>query len=141
MFVPRCDLVCIFCAQNRARQTKVQRKEEADELTAKLDALREEVRGIMTDRIRRMIEIAIYNGCDAVVFDAFGCDNGHDVQEIADIFAEFMRSVYYNCFKSVTFGVFDEQLSRRRGSGARKSAKEKASKFTLFSALFEEKFA
>jgi len=124
--------------KNRGK-TKSERKEAAEELMTKLDELREEVRGIMTDRIRRMIEIAIYNGCDAVVFDAFGCDNGHEVQEIASIFAEFMHSVYYNCFKSVTFTVLDEERHHSRRSGTRK--KEEASRFTLFSAMFEEKFA
>jgi len=89
-----------------------------------------------------MIEIAIYNGCDAVVFDAFGCQDGHghEVQEIASIFAEFMHSVYFNCFKSVTFTVLgDDDRYRRRGS--RTSVKKEASDFTLFSALFQEKFA
>merc|ERR1719458_2016683 len=86
-------------------------QEETEEYIAKLNEMKNIIDDIMKDRIRRMIEIAIYNGCDAVVFDAFGCDNGHDVNEIAEIFAEFLRTVYYNCFKSVTFTVFDEEAS------------------------------
>jgi len=135
--------------QNNKNNNKSAKKtrEETEEYIAKLNEMKKVIDGIMEDRIRRMIEIAIYNGCDAIIFDAFGCDNnyGNDVQKIANIFAGFMQSVYYNCFKSVTFTILDHNVNNRRNrnnrqQNKRKDVKSMMSTFRIFQDTFQDKF-
>merc|ERR1711997_622356 len=127
--------------QNNKNNNKSAKKtqEETEEYVAKLNEMKKVIDGIMEDRIRRMIEIAIYNGCDAIIFDAFGCDNnyGNDVQKIANIFAGFMQSVYYNCFKSVTFTILDRNaMNNRANRNKRKDSKSMISTFRIFQDTF-----
>ena len=112
--------------------------------------MKDKIAEIMKDRIRRMIEIAIYNGCDCIVFDAFGCDKamGNDVREIAATFGEYIKTVYYNCFKSVYFTILDETNNsngnHRNGNNWNniknlKDTKDVISTFRLFQEAFESK--
>merc|ERR1712228_411088 len=130
--------------QNNNKSDKKRQVENA-EFIARLQEMEDVIDCIMRDRIRRMIEIAIYNGCDAVIFDAFGCNNdmGNDVKKIADIFAELMQSVYFNCFKSVTFAIKEaEDLYRRRRYGNNSKNEElKMYKFKIFQDAFQRKMA
>eukprot|EP01084_Bolivina_argentea_P012334 23113_1 len=119
----------------KQKHKKVKRSEEETiEFVAKLNEMKETIEAMMRDRIRRMIEIAIYNGCDAVVFTAFGCNAhfGNDAHQIATIFAEFIKTVYYNCFKSVTFAVCDEDANVNHKRHNVKLDKENVSKFRMF---------
>merc|ERR1719458_1099936 len=119
-------------------------QQETEEYIAKLNEMKNIIDDIMKDRIRRMIEIAIYNGCDAIIFDAFGCDNnyGNDVQKIANIFAGFMQSVYYNCFKSVTFTILDRNAMNNRANrnNRQQNSKSMISTFRIFQDTFQDKF-
>jgi len=111
---------------------------------AKLQEMEGVIDAIMRDRIRRMIEIAIYNGCDAVIFDAFGCnaDYGNDVQKVADIFAELIHGVYFNCFKSVNFAIPEcggYGMGYGNSSGNKKNEELMKYKFRIFQEAFEQR--
>jgi hypothetical protein len=126
-------------------KSKKRTEEENQEFMAKLNEMQRRINHIQQERIRRMIEIAIYNGCDAIVFDAYGCQAGHgnDVTYIADVFANFMKTVYYNCFKSVTFtmtGVTVGQNANQKAKG-KKDEVEMISTFKAFKQAFEAQFA
>ena len=122
-----------------------QRQAENAEFIAKLKEMEDVIDCIMRERIRRMIEIAIYNGCDAVIFDAFGCNAGYgnDVKKIADVFAELMRSVYFNCFKSVNFAVPEVGGYGIRGYGSpnKKNAELMKYKVRMFQEAFQQQIA
>merc|ERR1712154_96288 len=119
---------------------------ENEEFIAKLKEMEDVIECMMRDRIRRMIEIAIYNGCDAVIFDAFGCNAGfgNDVQLMADIFSSLIESVYFNCFKSVTFSILEDtnnRNQRKRKCKLKENVKSIISKFRIFQEAFQSKFA
>jgi len=121
-------------------------QEENEVFIAELNEMKDVIEGIMRDRIRRMIEIAIYNGCDAVIFDAFGCNAGfgNDVKLIAEIFSSLIESVYFNCFKSVTFSILEDTNNRnqsKRKCKLKENAKSIISKFRIFQEAFQSKFA
>ena len=131
-------------------KSKKRTQQETEEYIEKLGIMKDKIAEIMRDRIRRMIEICIYNGCDCVVFDAFGCDPGfgNNVSEIAGIFNEFMKTVYFNCFKSVYFTILDHgnennvNNARNRKVNDMKNLKDKKdviSTFKIFQNTFEAK--
>merc|ERR1712130_530109 len=111
------------------------RQAENEEFIAKLQEMEDVIDCIMRDRIRRMIEIAIFNG--------FGCNNdyGNDVKKIADIFAELMQSIYFNCFKSVNFAIKEPEDYYRRRYVNSKNEELKMYKFKIFQDAFRHKIA
>jgi uncharacterized protein (TIGR02452 family) len=128
-------------------KSKKRTEEESQEFVAKLNEMQRRINHIQQERIRRMIEIAIYNGCDAIVFDAYGCQEGigNDVTFIAQIFAKFMKTVYFNCFKSVTFTMTGAVGRNNNGNvnakkGKAKDADEAISAFKAFKQAFEAQF-
>lgn len=121
-----------------------QRQAENEEFMAQMAVMNERIEQIMRDRIRRMIEIAIYNGCDAVVFDAFGCNvnRGNDPMKIANIFSELMHSVYKNCFRSVTFAIKEREVYRYgHCRNDKKEEQMRKLKFKMFQEAFEQKMS
>mmetsp|Transcript_3893 Transcript_3893/g.6544 ORF Transcript_3893/g.6544 Transcript_3893/m.6544 type:complete len:515 (+) Transcript_3893:166-1710(+) len=131
--------------QGNKNKSKKRTEEETQEFVAKLNEMQRTINHIQQERIRRMIEIAIYNGCDAIVFDAYGCQegSGNDVTYIAEIFAKFMKTVYYNCFRSVTFtmtGTDCKQNGNHHAKG-KKQEVDHISAFKAFQQAFESQFA
>merc|ERR1712154_120367 len=100
------------------------RRAENEELMAKL----QEMEGVI----------------DAIIFDAFGCnaDYGNDVQKVADIFAELIHGVYFNCFKSVNFAIPEcggYGMGYGNSSGNKKNEELMKYKFRIFQEAFEQR--
>jgi uncharacterized protein (TIGR02452 family) len=64
---------------------------------------------IMDERIKRVLTIALVNGCENLVLGAWGCGIFKcDPNRIAGLFAKHLiDGQFYNKFKNITFAVLD----------------------------------
>ena len=71
------------------------------------------VEHVMTERIRRVLELCLQNGNEVVILGAWGCGVfGNDPAMIANIFAELLANQYRNVFRKVVFAILDDRRHR-----------------------------
>lgn len=73
-----------------------------------------EILAAFETRIRKVLQVAVAHGHDAIILGAWGCGAfGNDSVEVAPIFARVLKNEFNGAFEQVTFAILDWSPERR----------------------------